>query len=145
MLIFCKKKKKKKRKMGTNVQIKVSDDMLYSDFNGLSVSYSYIIQFLIILGKFHIHKSKRASLKLSSIDLLLNTNNTVLQLNNWRTTMPQKCFVFWEKFYLISLRTRKLNIGHPWLVQNLFKILTFFFCVYILVVIVIDVCCTSLV
>ncbi len=51
------------RKIGTNIQIKVFDVMLYSTFNGLSIKQNYKIQLLVILGKFHIHKSKWTSLK----------------------------------------------------------------------------------
>ena len=45
-------------KLGTNVQINVFDVMLYFVFYGTGSNITYIIQLLIILGKFHIHKSK---------------------------------------------------------------------------------------
>ena len=44
--------------MSTNVQINVFDVMLYFVFYGMDSNITYIIQLLIILGKFHIHKSK---------------------------------------------------------------------------------------
>lgn len=51
------------RKIWNNVQINVFDVMLYFVFHGLDKNANYIIQLLIILGKFHIHKSKWAGSK----------------------------------------------------------------------------------
>ena len=64
------------RKMSTNVQINVFDVMLYFVFYGMDSNITYIIQLLIILGKFHIHKWKCSDSKQPAfVGFLLNSSS----------------------------------------------------------------------
>ncbi len=46
------------RKLNTAVKLGGSDIMIYVDDNGIEKNKAYIIQLLVVMGKFHIHKMK---------------------------------------------------------------------------------------
>lgn len=66
--------------MKTNVQFDIFGVMLYLVDNGMVKNMSHIIQLLIILGKFHVHKSKWTGSK-TLLSLFYCWSQTVWHLN----------------------------------------------------------------
>ncbi len=76
------------RKVNTAVKLGGSDIMIYVNDYGIEKDKAYIIQLLVIMGKFHIHKMKWSGGK-PIFFFFTNLNNTVIRFIN----VKQKSFL----------------------------------------------------